>query len=83
MNYFLLHHFYLLLLKNPYKLHQSISTKMNINTTLVIFAALAALGLMTALMVVEPNVANARNQQSLLKKQNACVLGPGQAHFCS
>jgi hypothetical protein len=58
---------------------------MNINTTLVIFAALAALGLMTALMVVEPNVANARNQQSLLKEQNACLLPPAehtQAHFC-
>ena len=32
---------------------------MNINTTLLIFAVLAALGLMTALMVVEPNVAKA------------------------
>jgi hypothetical protein len=48
---------------------------MNINTTLLIFAVLAALGLMTALMVVEPNVAKAVGPGTGFGKFTPCHRG--------
>jgi hypothetical protein len=45
------------------------------NTTLMIFAVVAALGLMTALMVVEPNLPQAFAQGKSFKKLSACAHG--------
>jgi hypothetical protein len=45
---------------------------MEINTTLMIFAVVAALGLMTALMVVEPNIPQAFAQGQSQNKFRVC-----------
>jgi hypothetical protein len=54
------------------------------NTTLVIFAVVAALGLMTALMVVEPNLPQAFAQGESSNRERACEhAGASHIKFCS
>jgi hypothetical protein len=45
------------------------------NTTLVIFAVVAAFGLMTALLVAQPNIPQAFAQGQSFNKLRACAHG--------
>jgi hypothetical protein len=62
-----------------------IQVKMENNTTLAIFALMAALGLVTALIVVEPNLPQAFAQgQSFDNKLRGCAHGAdGRAPQCT
>lgn len=64
---------------NRYKLREVVLTDMNVNTTLMIFAVVAALGLMTALMVLQPNLPQALAQGQGFHKFKACDT-PARGH---
>jgi hypothetical protein len=46
------------------------------NTTLMIFAVVAALGLMTALLVTQPNIPQAFAQGQSQNKFKVCTISP-------